>query len=121
MKNSKSQLVLGESIYLSGPELFGMKFVVKAQADDEYIMSPFTEKQTFEFPKSNVVIGKTAFINQKKVSTGDKIQVSTKEGKKMDMYVSYILDKDSIVLSIKNKPSLSSLKWIIKMMDYFIS
>ncbi|MGE3611727.1 MAG: hypothetical protein AB7I27_19205 [Bacteriovoracaceae bacterium] len=110
---------LGEKIQMNFPKGGKSIFIVEAYTEDEIALcGPDTMYSSLtRIPVKEVVFAKTTTFDGKKVSQGDKVKLINKEGKTIEVYISYILNKDSIIVSKKKTPALSALRWLLKLMS----
>ena len=112
---------IGQQIRIKNAANIEHSFYIEACSHDELLVSShgYACASIKSLPPTNLVFAKSKILKGLKYTTGDKINLITRDGKKHEMFISYILD-DSLVISPTRKPSFSSLKWILKMMDTFL-
>ena len=119
MEKEFNHLQSGDKVELCINNFTSSKFLVRAKSEDEIIiMSPHSIfASDTVFPSNQVIIGNVTSLNGYKIKNGDNVQLVTKNGKKISMYVSYTIGKDGLVLSLKKKATHSVLKWLLKLMS----
>jgi|GEM_PF-5228045 len=121
MSQRKSFFKLGEKVQINFPNVGEKIFVVEAFTEDELALAgPETKLSSINnFPAKEVVFASSTIFDGKRITKGDKVKLTNKEGKVIDVYIAYILNKDSLIVSKNKEPSFSSLKWLLKLMSNF--
>lgn len=85
---------------------------VMALSEDELMLA-----KSDWIDRESIVLATRAVINGTKFQVGDKVSIVTKDKRKIEMFISYITDKNTITLSLKKKkPSYRGLGWLLNML-----
>ena len=81
---------------------------VMATSEDELMLVSNNWKD-----RNHIILANKTLIKGIKFQVGDKVSIETKDKKKIEMFISFIADKDTITLSLKKKPSYLGLGWLL--------
>lgn len=115
MNSVINDLKLGQLVRINNTPNGQSEFVyeVTGASEDDVVLNRGESKDR---DCGHIVLARKIRIDGSDYVVGDKVFLETKDKKKREMYITYITNKDMIVLSFKKKPSYSSLKWLLKLM-----
>lgn len=107
-----NELKLGDSIKINHPLLKRINYSILAKSDDEIILGNSNQNKK---DKSTLIMADTK-LKDYKLKNNEQVEVILPQGKKIKMYVSILIGKESIILSTKKNPTNSSIKWVLRLL-----
>lgn len=110
---------IGEEIQAMVKHEESATFKIEAYSNDEFLLRNIsaTSPNVTNPPLRELVLGSTSVFNGVRISMGDKLRLINKKGENFEGFVSYILNKDTIIFPRNKVSSMSALKWLLKFLS----